>query len=283
MENNNVSMSEMPLAMVPVSTDNFTTVPETTNHSFQNKPPSGDSSAPFPHARSKKRGISVLLQDVTNTGIHKEMRDSAARAKRCMVTKSHVYALRGNPGCKGKVLHTRPVSVSDMRKPGILKNDKRLASDLFKTLGGYIQRNHSFEIQTVLAIHIMVSAVLQWNSTILQAAEHASNCSGFNPKVIRQWASAFVEDASSYTQDEANDDKCITNILASTRGQHAAYDSLCDDKDFCLAACAYVSKHAYRGEPHLTCKMFADWVKTDHKLMIHETTACLWLHQLGFA
>ena len=70
-----------------------------------------------------------------------------------------------------------PVSVSDMREPVILQEDKRLASDLHETLGDYIQRNVSYEIQKALAIHIMVSAVLKWNSTISEAAEHASDCS----------------------------------------------------------------------------------------------------------
>ena len=118
----------MPLATI-------TTVLETTNCSGKNdQPPEGSSAPPL----KKKRGTSALLQDVTNNGIHRETRHSAARAKRAMVTKSHAYAPRGNPGHGGRVRHT---NISEMAQPRML-----LTSELHETLGGYIQRNVTYEI-----------------------------------------------------------------------------------------------------------------------------------------
>ena len=69
-----------------------------------------------------------------------------------------------------------------------------------------------------------------------------------------------MEVSSLYSKDKANDDECIETLSASSRGYHTAYsDSLIDDKDFCLAARAFVRKHACtKGKPNLMGKMFAN-------------------------
>ena len=44
----------------------------------------------------------------------------------------------------------------------------------------YIQRNVSYEVQKGIAIHILVTAITKWDCTILEAAQHAADCCGFN-------------------------------------------------------------------------------------------------------
>ena len=71
----------------------------------------------------------------------------------------------------------------------------------------------------------------------------------------------------------------------SNRGQHSSHaESLSHDGNFCFAAHTYIRSHAcQKGEPNLTGKMLVDWVKTEYNCAIHETTACCWMHQLGFS
>ena len=80
-----MSTLAMPLATVPAAT---------TNGSFQNHPPPAEPADATPHGR--KRGISALLEDVTNTG-HLECRRSALKAKRALKSQNSVQAARGNP------------------------------------------------------------------------------------------------------------------------------------------------------------------------------------------
>ena len=90
-----MSMSEKPMATDPMSTVEYPPVLETTNCSFQNQPPAD-------HPRGRKRGISALLKDITNSRLQ-ETRRSFVRAKRIMVeSQSHAYAPCGNPVQGGK-------------------------------------------------------------------------------------------------------------------------------------------------------------------------------------
>ena len=76
---------------------------------------------------------------------------------------------------------------------------KVLPRDKHDYIAGFIQRNVSYEVQKALAIHILLVAVHKWGYTVLEAA---SDCSGFNPRVIHHWASACVDDVLSNTDEE---------------------------------------------------------------------------------
>ena len=76
----------------------------------------------------------------------------------------------------------------------------------------------------------------------------------------------------------------MSSILSSSRGQHTSHlESVVDDESFALAARSFVHTHAcQKGQPNVTGKMFADWVKAEYSQVVHETTARRWLHHLGF-
>ena len=76
----------------------------------------------------------------------------------------------------------------------------------------------------------------------------------------------------------------MSSILSSSRGQHTSHlESVVDDESFALAARSFVHTHAcQKGQPNVTSKMFADWVKAEYSQVVHETTARRWLHHLGF-
>ena len=245
----------MALAISPMSTGDSTTVFETTNGSFQNQ-----AAEPPAPAHYRKRGISGLLQDITNTGEQKRTRRSAVRAKSAMESQTYAFAPHGNPQCGGKcggnMRQARPVSEFVVHESEQLQ-DNSLITDIHESLGVYIQRNVSYEIQKARALHIMVRAVQKWCYSIMKAADCASDCFGFNPEVIRRWASAYVEAAAFYNTDEVDDDECISEILMSNKGQKSSHaESLLHDENFCLAARTYIRSHScQKGEPNLTGKM----------------------------
>ena len=151
-------------------------------------------------------------------------------------------------------------------------------------LAGYVQRNVSFEIQKALAINIVVTAITKWQCGIIEATKRAADCCGFNAETVRRWISTFVSNVSTCSLDEMNDD-CITDMLSSSRGMHDEHSaSLLHDENFCFSARQYVRKNACKkGEPNLTSQMFAQWIKTEYGLVVHEVTACKWLAKLGFS
>ena len=287
-----MSTSEKSLATDPMSTDEYPPVLETTNGSFQNQPPAD-------HPCGRKRGISALLKDITNSRVQEtrrsltnsrvqETRRSAVRAKRSMVeSQSHAYAPCGNPVQGGKCGGNKRRKSNDVKDYCTVHDHllkiKDLPSDMHDYMAGFLQRNASYEVQKALAIHILLVAVHKWGYTVLEAAECASDCSGFNPRVIHRWASAYVDDVLSH-MDEEIDDEYMTSILSSSRGQHTSHlESVVDDESFALAACSFVRTHAcQKGQPNMAGKMFADWVKAEYSQVVHETTARRWLHHLGF-
>ena len=103
MESGNASST----ATVAVSTDDPTSVLETTNGSFQNHQPPAEPPGAIP--RGRKRGTSALLQDVTNTD-QLQSRISAAKAKRALKSQKCSQASRSNPGREGKLRHSKTVS-----------------------------------------------------------------------------------------------------------------------------------------------------------------------------
>ena len=164
-----------------------------------------------------------------------------------------------------------------------LIGDKSVSSNIAEILLTYTQRNVSYEIQKALAITIMATAVAKWTCSILEAANLAADCCGFNVEIVRRWASAFVSTTSTCPLDDMSDE-CITDILSSGRGHHDNHAaSLLQDENFCLAAREYVRKHACRkGEPNLTSKMFAEWINTEYGTRLRDETARRWLVKLGF-
>ena len=140
-----------------------------------------------------------------------------------------------------------------------LMGDETVSSNISETLLVYTQRNVSHEIQKAIAITITATAVTKWNCSIVEAANRAADCSGFNSEIVRRWTSEFCSITSTCPVDDMSDE-CITDILSSERGHHdnrAA--SLLYNEKFCLSAREYIQKHACRkGEPNLTSKMFAD-------------------------
>ena len=152
----------MPLATNPVSTDDTPAVSETTNGSFQNYQLPADHPA-SPHSR--KRRISALLQDITNTGVQSETRQSVVRAKRSMESHSHVCAPRGNSQRGGKRGGKMQQAIL-VSKPAVHESGK--IGDIYDSLGGYKERNTSYEILKALAIHNMATAVQKWNCNILE-------------------------------------------------------------------------------------------------------------------
>ena len=88
----------------------------------------------------------------------------------------------------------------------------------------------------------MITALLEWNCTILQAAQHAANCCGFNPATVRLWATPLLSEASTCSVEEFNNDEYITQCLESNCGHHDNYcvDSLLRSEDLGLAACGYI-------------------------------------------
>ena len=86
-----------------------------------------------------------------------------------------------------------------------------------------------------VAIKIMVTALLNWNRTTVEAARYAFNCCGFNTETVRLWAASYISLASTCTVDEINDDEVINDVLESNRRQHENYgiESLMHNKEFC--------------------------------------------------
>ena len=70
-------------------------------------------------------------------------------------------------------------------------------------------------------------------------------------------------------------------MLSSRYGHHTNHlESVVYDESFGLAG---LRTHAcQKGQPNMTGKMFADWVKTEYGHVIHKTTERRWLHHLGF-
>ena len=283
-----------------------TTVPQATitTGSFQNQSPVATSAAtqaatpaaipaatpastPAATPRSRKRGISSLLQDITNTG-EPQSRRSAVKAMRTIESQSCLSAPRGNPVQGSKVRHNTavPASTNTVHEPSLLQllSDESVVCNIADNLAEYTQRNVAYEVQKALAINIMLTAISKWNCSIVEAATRAADCCGFNQECVRRWASAFVTAINTCSPDDMSD-KCITDLLSSNRGHCSSHDDgLLQNEEFCLAAREYVHKNTCRkGQPNLTCRMFASWLENKYSTKIHDDTARRWLIKLGFS
>ena len=269
----------------------------TTTGSFQNQPPVATQAAtpaatqaatPAATSRSRKRGISALLQDITNT--QPESRRSALKAMRTIESQGCLSAPRGIPVQGSKVRHTTAVpastnvSTNTVLEPSLLLSDESMVSNIADNLAAYTQRNVTYEVQKALAINIMLTAISKWNCSVVEAAAWAANCCDFNQECVRRWALAFVTAINACSPDDMSDE-CITDLLSSNRGHCSSHDDgLLQNKEFCLAAREYVHKNTCRkGQPNLTCRMFASWLDNKYSTKIHDDTARRWLIKLGFS
>ena len=118
-------------------------------------PSATPASTPAATPRSRKRGISSLLQDITNTG-EPQSRRSAVKAMRTIDSQSCLSARRGNPVQGSKVRHNTavPASTNTVHEPSLLKllSDESVDSNIADNLAAYTQRNVTYEVQKALAL-----------------------------------------------------------------------------------------------------------------------------------
>ena len=59
----------------------------------------------------------------------------------------------------------------------------------------------SFEVQKVIAITIMTTAIAKWGCSVGDAASRAADCTGFSERV-RKWVFAFINTSPMDTTDD---------------------------------------------------------------------------------
>ena len=228
--------------------------------------------------------------DVTNLRGETQGRTAQVKARRDIQSHQRRFARRGNPKqgarakCRtvaanvGESAPTEPTTLSDVMV------DNHIISDTSEHLQQYINRNATYEAQKAMAITVMTTAITKWGCSILEAANRAADCCGFSSKTVRKWASSYIISTCTLSPDDITDE-FITGQLSSNRGDHDTHTgSLLHDEDFQLAARTFVRKHACRkGQPNLTCKMFADWIDEEYGQRIHDDTARRWMISLGFS
>ena len=250
----------------------------TTTGSSQNQ---HDAAAP---PQKKKQGMSALLQDVMNLQ-GSDCRIAGQKAKTAIQSLATSSAPRGNPTKGAKVRHTEVDSVTPEATSlcGLMKNDAVL-SNVSKCLNEYIQSNCAYEVQKSMAVKIMLTAMTKWRCSICEAASQAADCTRFCATTVRKWAFSFFLSASVIPPEDITEEY-ITEELASHCGHHDNLTgTLLHNESFQLEARSFVRLHAcIKGQPNLTCKMFANWVCTEYSTRIHEETDLRWLGELGFS
>ena len=129
---------------------NVITQMKETNGSFQNQP--------LPSRCTRKRGISALLQDITNSCEQPMPRRSAVQVKKTMEIHSCTSAPHGNSAQGGKLRHT-----SMSRCTGAVHESfnllQKINDNASEYLTSYTQRKVCFEVQKALAINVMAIAI----------------------------------------------------------------------------------------------------------------------------
>lgn len=205
-------------------------------------------------------------------------RSAGQKAGRTLQEQATLRAPRGNPAQGAATKHRSA-------DPGYtVKSPIAVSSNIANILMAYIQRNIPYEAQKAIAISVMAVAMSRWNCGVVDAANRATECCGFNAEALRRWFRAFSSTTSSCSLENMTD-KNITTVLSSRCGQHDNHAaSLVNDERFCLAAREYVRKHACKkGEPNLTSTTFTEWVESEYNTSICEETARTWLLKLGFS
>ena len=129
----------------------------------------------------------------------------------------------------------------------------------------------------------MTTALGKWGCSVVDAASHAAECTGFSTERVRKWAFAFINTTPTNPAENPTDE-CPTDQLSSHQGHHDYHAvSLLNDEDLQLAARSCVRKHACRkGQPNLTSSDLSAWVQSEYNTTIHDSTARRWLDKLGF-
>ena len=83
-----------------------------------------------------------------------------------MKSQSCFAAPRGNPTQGGKLRQSTTSTVPSLLQ---LKQDESVTRSSTETLIVYTQRNVFYEVQKALAINIMITAMSQWNCSIVEA------------------------------------------------------------------------------------------------------------------
>ena len=170
----------------PRATDTATT------GSFQNQPDAAVAAPPL----KRKRGMSALLQDVTNLE-DSDCRTARHKAKSALQSLTTSAASRGNPIKGAKARHSEIDSIPS--EPTTLRdamNSDAMVRNVSKRLDEYIQSNCTYEVQKVIAVKIMLTAVTKWGCSVCEAASRAADCTGFHAENIRRWAFSFFLPAS---------------------------------------------------------------------------------------
>ena len=164
----------------------------TTSSSFRNQ------TSPSTHGGvtagiSRNRGISLLLQDVSN--VCEEPQTCRARLQTKKSIKSHSSCLApcGNPAKGTKVQHSPATSTPACESPVTLTqlmHDTVMIRTVMESLLLYTQRNTCIfvEKQKAVAITIMTTTMSKWGCNIGYAASCAADCIGFNTESERKWA-----------------------------------------------------------------------------------------------
>ena len=156
---------------------------------------------------------------------------------------------------------------------GVIKNDAAHLQNAHDILVGYIQRNSPTEIQKAMAVTIMVTAMSKWKYSIVQAAECAADCTGYNSELVRLWASSYFL-TQHHTGLDNMSDECVSSELKSERGSNTKHNSLVHEEEFKLEARRYVHTHAcQKGKPNVTTAMFSSWVNEKYGAQITDECA----------
>ena len=118
---------------------------------------------------------------VTNHG------EQCLQARKSMQRQTSHAAPRANPRHGAKQKHGTAASTHESRITlAQLMGDKSKCGNIADTLLPYTQRNVSFEVQKVIAITIVTTAIAKWGCSIVDAASHAADCCGFSTETVRQ-------------------------------------------------------------------------------------------------
>ena len=152
-------------------------------------------------------------------------------------------------------------------------------------MNGFVTRNVSWEIQKSMAIQLMTATMTELGIGIVESSKFAATVTEFYHKVVQSWAFAYFSTLFQYPGSfDDFDDHYTETELSSERGKACGnLTAILHDKEFQLAAHAFVHENAYRkGEPNLTTERFCKWANDSFSVIIALDTGRQWLHHLGF-
>ena len=248
---------------------------------------------------ARKRGMTALLQDVTNTVKTAQLscRQSKVEAKGKIREEQMMKRPRGDSllGAQKKwsnqggvdhrvqsdgTSHDKQTVIS-LRQ--LLDNDYERFSNGCEHLSEYVERNTPCELNKALALKVFQTAILMWGEGVMEASQRAADVSGNSVWSVRKWAADYHMSLNDIPSHEIDDD-IVETILLSNRGKSVRNPhSIIRNEEFYVEARQYVRENANRkGEPNLTSDMFKVWVNKKYDCSICAETARKWLHTLGF-